>query len=961
VTVRRLALGLCVCAAALGAAAPRARAQIAPNAHWRTLHTKHFYIHFTPAEERAARRAAVDAEQAYAALAQRLHPPRGPIDLIVADNVDFSNGSTTPYPTNRILVYARPGLDVVSLRYYDDWLQLVITHELTHVFHLDRTRGVWSLAQHVFGRAPFLFPNQYAPAWITEGLAVFYESDITGSGRVDGTYERMLLTASAMDGGPVNYDRWNLSTTRFPGGDLPYGYGALFFEDLSHARGPAGMRAFVETTSGKLIPFFWNGAAKTAFGISFSDAWRAWHDSLAAQAAKPAMPARDWRDLTHAGAEALYPRWLGDTAVLYTRADWRSSPAAAVVDTAGLRRRLGRRNGNDANSPAPDGSIVFSQLEYTDPYHIRSDLYRQVGGNQIRLTHDARVAQPDVRRDGLIVAVRFLPATTQLVRVSPDGRTIVPLTQASLDTEWAEPRWSPDGAHIAATRWTRGGYADVVILDSLGTVVRALTHDRAIDGMPAWTPDGRAVVFTSDRTGVTELYVANLDGDSLPRRFTHSPTGVYYPSVSPNGKEIAAARYAQDGWYIGIAPFDTAGADTPAVAQVFAPDSMAPPAVDTAPAKSYSAWRSALPRFWLPLAGQTAHGNYSIGAFTAGNDVVGRHSYFAQFLADPRGEEHTWDVRYSYSGFGLPVINAEGVQDYDELIVPDTDGTVAGRLIERERTYTLGMTFIRPRIRSNAFFSINGELEQLHYTTDPSPLLGRLLPFYASDPRYWSIVSSVGWANTQLPPRAISFEDGISFAATGRLRWLEGSGPTQSRSLSAVFDAYKSVDIAGFAHEVLAARVAGGIASGADPGVYDIGGSNGTPVAVFPGFTLGSRHTFAVRGFPSGIRSGEKVVSGSLEYRVPFLAPHRGLGFWPAFLDRTSIDVFSDAGTTWNSADTTFNGKPLASIGAEVVANLGLQYDAPYVARVGIAFPYINNSPVKVSPASVFFEIGFAF
>ncbi|MGH7649085.1 MAG: hypothetical protein ACREND_13295, partial [Gemmatimonadaceae bacterium] len=147
--------------------------------------------------------------------------------------------------------------------------------------------------------------------------------------------------------------------------------------------------------------------------------------------------------------------------------------------------------------------------------------------------------------------------------------------------------------------------------------------------------------------------------------------------------------------------------------------------------------------------------------------------------------------------------------------------------------------------------------------------------------------------------------------------------------------------------------MAGGIASGADPGVYDIGGSNGTPVAVFPGFTLGSRHTFAVRGFPSGIRSGEKVVSGSLEYRVPFLAPHRGLGFWPAFLDRTSIDVFSDAGTTWNSADTTFNGKPLASIGAEVVANLGLQYDAPYVARVGLAFPYINNSPVKVSPASV--------
>jgi len=368
-----------------------------------------------------------------------------------------------------------------------------------------------------------------------------------------------------------------------------------------------------------------------------------------------------------------------------------------------------------------------------------------------------------------------------------------------------------------------------------------------------------------------------------------------------------------------------------------------------------------LPRFWLPLAGQTAHGNYSLGAFTAGNDVVGRHSYFAQFLVDPRGQEHTWDVRYSYSGLGQPVLNAEGFQDYDEQTLIDTNATVAGRLIRRARTYTLGVTLLRPRVRTNAFLTLNGELEQRHYITDPAPLIGRLDPFFQSDPRYWSIVSSIGWANTQYPVRAISFEDGISFAATGRLRWLEGAGPIQSKSLSAVFDAYKSVDVAGFAHEVIAARLAGGVASGADPGEYDIGGSNGTPVAVFPGFTLGSRHTFAVRGFPSGIRSGDRVLSGSLEYRVPFLAPHRGLGFLPAFLDRTSINLFTDAGTTWVRGGSTFDGQPIASLGAEVLANLGLQYDAPYVARAGIAFPYINNSPVRVSPASVYFEIGFAF
>src|SRR6185312_7878441 len=48
---------------------------------------------------------------------------------------------------------------------------------------------------------------------------------------------------------------------------------------------------------------------------------------------------------------------------------------------------------------------------------------------------------------------------------------------------------------------------------------------------------------------------------------------------------------------------------------------------------------------------------------------------------------------------------------------------------------------------------------------------------------------------------------------------------------------------------------------------------------------------------------------------------------------RTSINFFSDAGTSWIEGGRFFNGKPIASAGAEVVANLGLQYDAPYVAR----------------------------
>ncbi|MFL5524677.1 MAG: peptidase S9, partial [Gemmatimonadaceae bacterium] len=89
-------------------AAGTAGSQLPPNDNWRTIHTQHFRVHFTPPLEDEARRAAVNAERAYSQLSAELGPPRGTIDLVVSDNVDYVNGYATPFPSNRIVVYAHP-------------------------------------------------------------------------------------------------------------------------------------------------------------------------------------------------------------------------------------------------------------------------------------------------------------------------------------------------------------------------------------------------------------------------------------------------------------------------------------------------------------------------------------------------------------------------------------------------------------------------------------------------------------------------------------------------------------------------------------------------------------------------------------------------------------------------------------------------------------------------------------
>ena len=135
--------------------ATEARAQ-APDEDWRTLTTDHLRVTFPQRLEPLGRRSAGLAEIAYAGLVEvLLEPPAGRIDLLLTDHADVSNGFAQVTPSNRITVFVQPPVDALSLGYFDDWLELVITHEMAHVIHLDHTgTTVGRLLRKVFGRAP---------------------------------------------------------------------------------------------------------------------------------------------------------------------------------------------------------------------------------------------------------------------------------------------------------------------------------------------------------------------------------------------------------------------------------------------------------------------------------------------------------------------------------------------------------------------------------------------------------------------------------------------------------------------------------------------------------------------------------------------------------------------------------------------------------------------------------------
>ena len=951
--------------AALCLGAAVSQAQVSPHGHWLTLRTRHFNIHFTADVEREARRAAINAERAFAQLSAELVPPRGKIELVVSDNIDFTNGYATVFPYNTIVIFAHPPIDAISLRNYSDWNQLVITHELTHIFHLDRARGFWAVGRNILGRHPMFFPNAFSPSWMTEGLAVYYESRLTGSGRLEGSFHSMVARGAASAGRIPGLPDLSRASTQFPGGEMVYVYGSLLFDYLAQTRGPDGIRRFVEESS-KSLPFFRGRGVKRAFGISFENAWKAWTDSLLRITPRSQQPMPQWRDLTPDARATLFPRWRGDT-IITSLSNGKETLGAYAIGPAGARSRLGRRNEIQANIPLPDGSLLFAQPEYLDPYVIRSDLFLEKNGRQARLTHGARLTTPDVNSGGRIVAVQAVSGTTRLVLVSSDGRQIRALLPESIDVQWAEPRWSPDGRQIAATRISRGGTSSIVVMDTLGNRIAKTDEVNATDATPSWSRDGRTIYFGSDRDGAPEIYAWPLSGS--PLRISSAVTGLLSPESSPDGKKIASVLYTGRGYHLGVAPLDSmfspgrlSAASRRSTCPGCVPDEFrAVPVLEESrvPVTPYNAWHTLLPRYWEPVLSSSELDGTEWGIATSGADVIGRHKYAALAAIQTRYHQLTGYFGYRYAGLGNPYIDFGMEQSWDRLNLYKKAGDPPiGRLDERYRIASARLTFIRPRFRTLGQLGVGADFEFRDYRTSPDTLFSRLASRFHGTTAYPGLSASGTWSNVQRPTLSISREDGVVLSGSARQRWRRGTEGLSTRTFIGATSAYKSLDLPGFAHHVIAARIAGGYADDRAISSLSVGGISGSSVDLGSGYTVGdSPRTFGVRGFSPSTERGIRAFSGSAEYRFPIAAPGRGIGWIPLFLDRVSGDVFGDAGRAYcpaaavptsdvcGAADV---GNPwIGSVGGELNMDTGIQRDIPLRLRMGVAFPVATRNTSK--------------
>ena len=104
--------------------------------------------------------------------------------------------------------------------------------------------------------------------------------------------------------------------------------------------------------------------------------------------------------------------------------------------------------------------------------------------------------------------------------------------------EWVNPRFSPDGQKLVL-EIADGKQRDIWVYEWARDTLTQLTFDPGDDGIPIWTPDGKRVVFASDRAkpgGVRNLYWVNADGTGEVTRLSDSPDDERPGSWHPSGK-----------------------------------------------------------------------------------------------------------------------------------------------------------------------------------------------------------------------------------------------------------------------------------------------------------------------------------------------------------------------------------------------------------------------------------------
>ncbi len=901
--------------------------QPSPAIDWYTLETDHFRINYKQENLDYAERLAEIAERQHKNLTENLNwLPTSKTEIVVNDKVDYSNGASTAYPYNQFYVYLNEPVDG-TLKDHIDFAETLFTHEYTHILQLDQARGLPAKIRRLFGKSPngllvaVTMPQMLAPHWVSEGIAIYTESQ-SGFGRNNSAVFNAMMREEVANGlasfKEESYEGYY--GVRWPFGQV-YLYGAYFYQFLEQEYGQQAVTEYIDHYSDNLVPWKMNERARKTTGKSAKELWAEFQSYLRLHF-QPEIDARNREGLTQ--GEVLFSRhWQNklitagpNGSVYFLHKDQLHTPKVIQLLPDGSSETILELKGITSLRWHKDSGLLVSKIGVCDNSNLYADLYR-VDTNKFelqRISECARTPRSTWAADGQsIYAVQTGGAHNSLVQVSLDGN-VTQLYKMQLGESIGFPVASPDAPRLVVPVKRKESGWNLESFDLNSQQWTALTRDSAIYSTPFFTQGGDDICFVADITMTPELQCLNIE--SGEQTIKTRSAGMINEAVSSTDGTLWVSEYTADGDVIRkLTPVNNGayGEVQPLVAAAdvlsFAPHSQVQSKKRTI--KPYNALKTIRPRGWEPLFLST-NDSSALGITMTGSDVLGFHSWaLSPLLFRQNDETHFGGVfAYSYNDRLSLLISEAWAIAYE-----DDNGEMQDEPTFAEAT-------------KNAQLLVHSPLNHIDWSMDffagaasetvEQDVIARTLDVDTSDR-----VAGIGFSynNFSQYSHAITESDGIEFHVQLESFDLLGGG-TDYSGLASILESRGNVRLG--RNQTLSLHVDAGIAA-KNGKPFLLGGSTDV-VDSLAGITRLGKREFSLRGYAqqSSLR-GTRFARASLQWHMPIMSLYNGFSGIPLGLGKVSSTVFAETGDAWRNYS---DKKALTSVGIELDTEILIGYDS---------------------------------
>ncbi len=897
-----------------------------PRISWEEMESEHFIIHYPSSKEFFARRALSIAEEAHKKLVPALKwESTVKTHISVTDLTDEANGWARSVPRNEIRLQSYPPEITEELGFYDDWMRQLIYHEYTHILHTDTSSGLHPVLNAIFGK--FARNNATAPRWYTEGLAVYYETRMSNSGRLrNSLYKTMLFNAAIQRVIPPLGDM-SAGRISWPSESAHYLFGAFFIQYIAEHYGSHTLTQWNHEYGNDWIPYAMNRAALRIWHKTWDELYEEWRQTAYKEAE---IKLSEFKDLT--AHSSLIPPWrhtrpiIHQQTLTYLRNDGYHPKSIVQKDlTTGKETALAECWGRCEHHWNKTGkTLYFTHAPVHDGYQQFESLYALDTTTQTirHLELPGRIRSFALDGDDLYRVIQ-VNESNQIWRTS-----LVTHEDACLYTgkpfEQIEDITVKDKIIAASVFSPEKQQFDIQIFTQ--NTWTSITDDKATENSLFWMHDGQ-LGYVSDRTGELNLWRWH-PSTGTHERLTNLVDGILHPSESENG-DIYYTQYTTQGTTIAQIQSSDLHPQAPQEEPSFTLSLEYPELAQTSQYKPhrYKPWQWLWPQYWQPRFSWSDSTRASIGIALNSSDFVDHHalSFYFDYITGKDAVDFSikyswmsllWDITLDAGLYQASALYRDNQQnktyDYQTFF-----GDISATRIMNGRVWSQSVTL-----------SAHAEFSEAHDPLSWSKRDPSARPVWLPTMGWHNaLIAQYSWSNLHQQELAVVANDGYTVQTSLRFEapWLGA----QNYAIIARASASASWIMPWMNSHIFNLKLSGGTS-------WTENKSN-VP------FSLSSSRGFnlvfedvQMHGYPSGLIYGRHFLYGHAAYTAPLWNAEVGHSTLPIGFTRLSLSGFGDWGYAWVDDWNISHSK--FSIGAKVLLDFHLGYRLPVRVTLGYAW-----------------------